>query len=246
MPVSTVQTSKHGSSRQIECREGGTLVDRRKMTNLVRSLERRFGTPAWNGPSDPLDSLIRTILSQNTNDRNRDRAYDTLREKYPTWEHVLRARPEKIAEAIRTGGLANQKSVRLKAVLAWLKREHGALSFDSICSMGIDEAMESFGHLKGVGVKTLAVVMMFACGQDVFPVDTHVHRICRRIGLVPMNATAEKTFFLMREKVPHGMSYSLHMNMLALGRTICQARSPKCELCPIVSYCLTGQKHNEK
>jgi len=222
-------------------------MDRRKMIGLVKALEKRFGIPLWDGPSDPLDSLIRTILSQNTNDLNRDRAYDTLRKRCPAWEQVLRARPGTIADAIRVGGLANQKSVRIKAVLAWLKKRHGALTLDPICAMSFDEAMESFGHLKGVGVKTLAVVMMFACGQDIFPVDTHVHRICCRLGLVPMNTTAEKTFFLMRENVPRGMSYSLHMNMLTLGRTICQARSPKCDVCPILRHCPTGQeRHNAK
>jgi endonuclease-3 len=217
-------------------------VSRRKLNHISTTLERRFGKPRWTGPSDPLDSLIKTILSQNTNDRNRDRAYESLREKYPTWEKVLRARTENIAKAIRIGGLANQKSVRIKAALAWLKKEYGKLSLDSICDMSFAQALETFGHLKGVGVKTLAVVLMFACGKDVFPVDTHVHRICRRLGFVPMSTTAEKTFYIMRDLVPRGKSYSLHMNMLALGRRICHSRNPHCDECPVFKDCPIGQE----
>ncbi|MFQ6091386.1 MAG: endonuclease III domain-containing protein [bacterium] len=213
------------------------MVDRRKITYISRALERRFGNPKWEGPSDPLDSLIKTILSQNTNDRNRDRAYSQLRERFPTWEEVLAAKTEKIAEAIRVGGLANQKSARIKAILAWLKREYGQLSLDFIKDMDFDRALETLGPLKGVGVKSLAVVLMFACGQDVFPVDTHVHRVCRRLGLVPMKATAEKTFHLMRDLVPEGRSFSLHLNMIALGRQICRPQDPKCWQCPIARYC---------
>ena len=216
-------------------------MSRRKMNHISTALERRFGKPRWKGPSDPLDSLIKTILSQNTNDLNRDRAYESLREKYPTWEKVMRARIENIAKAIRVGGLANQKSVRIKALLVWLKKEYGNLSLESICDMNFAQALETFGHLKGVGVKTLAVVLMFACGKDVFPVDTHVHRICRRLDFVPMSTTAEKTFYIMRDHVPMGKSYSLHMNMLALGRQICHPRNPRCDACPVLTHCPFGQ-----
>ena len=218
------------------------MVDKRKINNISNSLEKSFGIPTWNGPTDPLDSLIKTILSQNTNDRNRDRSYESLRERYPTWEKVLRARTENIAKAIRVGGLANQKSLRIRAILAWLKKEYGELSLNSICDMSFDQALETFGHLKGIGIKTLAVVLMFACGRDVFPVDTHVHRICRRLGLIPMNATADKTFHMMRDRVPRGTSYSLHMNMLALGRRICHSRRPRCNECPILKHCQFGQE----
>ena len=220
-------------------------MDRKKIGYISKALEKRFGKPRWNGPSDPLDSLIKTILSQNTNDRNRDRAYDSLREKYPAWEKVLRARTENIAKAIRVGGLANQKSDRIKAILAWLKKEYGQLTLDPICDMDFDQALETYGHLKGVGVKTLAVVLMFACGKDVFPVDTHVHRICRRLGFVPMKATADKTFYVMRDLVHRGKSYSLHMNMLALGRQVCHPRNPKCYECPVLKYCQFGHRDAE-
>lgn len=221
-------------------------MERRRISNITKALEQRFGIPHWNGPSNPLDSLIKTVLSQNTNDLNRDRAYESLRKKYPAWENVMRARAENIARAIRVGGLANQKSERIKAILTWLKKEYGELTLDSICEMDFDQAYERFGHLKGIGVKTLAVVLMFACGKNVFPVDTHVHRLCRRLGLVPVNVTADKTFHLMRDRVPVGKSYSLHMNMLALGRTICHPGNPKCNDCPILKYCPFGQEKIQK
>ena len=217
-------------------------MERRRISNITKALEERFGIPVWNGPSNPLDSFVKTVLSQNTNDLNRDRAYESLRKKYPSWENVMRARAGNIAGAIRVGGLANQKSQRIKAILNWLKKEYGELTLDSICEMDFDRAYERFGHLKGVGVKTLAVVLMFACGKDVFPVDTHVHRLCRRLGLVPMNVTADKTFELMRGRVPRGKSYSLHMNMLVLGRTICHPGNPKCNECPVLNYCPFGQE----
>lgn len=218
------------------------MVRKGKTGHISRALEGRFGKPAWQGPRDPLDSLIKTILSQNTNDRNRDRAYESLRERYPTWEKVLRAKTEEIAEAIKVGGLANQKSARIKAILAWLKKEYGRLALDPICSMDFDQALATYGHLKGIGVKTLAVVLMFACGQDVFPVDTHVHRICGRLGLVPAKATADKTFYMMRDQIPRGKAYFLHMNMLALGRQICHPGNPRCDACPVFKYCQFGQE----
>ena len=220
-------------------------MERKRISLITIALEKRFGVPDWKGPSDPLDSLVKTVLSQNTNDLNRDRAYESLRKIYPTWEKVMRARTENIAKAIRVGGLANQKSERIKAILVWLKNEYDDLSLDAICDMDFDETYERFGHLKGIGVKTLAVVLMFACGQDVFPVDTHVHRLCRRLGLVHENVAADKTFELMRGNVPKGKAYSLHMNMLTLGRTICHAGKPKCNDCPILKYCPFGQEKNK-
>ena len=217
-------------------------MDKRKISKILKALEKRFGNPSWGGPSDPLDSLIKTILSQNTNDRNRDRAYEQLQKQFPTWDKVLTAKTEKVAEAIRVGGLENQKSARIKAVLVWLSKKYGTLTLDPICDMDFEQALETFGHLKGIGVKTLAVVLMSSCGKDVFPVDTHVHRVCRRLSLVPQNSTAEKTFYLMRDRVPQGKSYSLHMNMITLGREICHPRKPQCEECPVMTFCPSGKR----
>ncbi len=204
---------------------------------FVEKLEEHFGEPVWKGRRNPVDSLIKTVLSQSTNDRNRDRAYDELRRRFPTWAEVASADPREIAEAIRVAGLANQKSVRIRDILRWLAQHNGGFELEKLCGMDIREALGWLGHLKGIGVKTLAVVLMFACGRDVFPVDTHVHRIVRRLGLVPENADPVKTFWQMAEFVPPGKSYSFHMNLLKLGRTICKARNPSCKVCPLREKC---------
>ncbi len=214
------------------------LRERREKTAwFVQKLEEHFGEPVWKGRRSPIDSLIKTVLSQSTNDRNRDRAYEELRKRLPSWAEVAEADPREIADAIRVAGLANQKSVRIRDILQWLAQNNGGYELDKLCEMDIHQALDWLGHLKGIGVKTLAVVLMFACGRDVFPVDTHVHRIVRRLGLVPQNADPVKTFWMMAELVPPGKSYSFHMNLLKLGRTICKARNPNCSACPLRQKC---------
>jgi len=208
-----------------------------KAKRISQKLENEFGIPKRKNIIDPLSNLVLTVLSQSTNDKNRDTAYQRLKERYPTWEKVMNAEQKVIADVIRPGGLANQKSERIQNILKWINEHYGKLELDSLCSMDPDQAIEKFTQLKGIGVKTISVVMMFSCGIDIFPVDTHVHRICRRIGFVPEKASAEKTFWLMRPIVPEGKSFSLHMNFLNLGRTICLARKPKCEKCPINQLC---------
>lgn len=218
------------------------MDDRNRVVEIIPLLEQEFGAPRWKGRGDPLASLIQTVLSQSTNDLNRDRAFDTLIDHFPTWYDVMNAPSEKIADAIRVAGLANQKSVRIKEILQWIEKTYGSLNIDFICDMDPDEVTKTFLQLKGIGIKTISVVLMFTCGVDVFPVDTHVHRICRRIGFLPDNASAEKTHWHMQSLVPEGKSYSFHMNLLKLGRTICKAKNPKCPQCPILRYCQYGQR----
>jgi len=217
-----------------------------KVKTLVNLLENHFGEPEWNGKGKPLDSLIKTILSQSTNDQNRDRAFKTLVAKFPNWESVMFATTEDIAAAIRPAGLSNQKSERIKHILMWIYQQYGSLDLDFLCDMDPVDATKTFMQLKGIGIKTISVVLMFTCGVDVFPVDTHVHRICRRTGLVPENFSAEKTHWQMQPQVPAGKSYSLHMNFLRLGRTICKARNPQCVQCPILDLCDFGQNNKRK
>ena len=210
---------------------------KKKVAKIVADLERRFGIPERDAKMDPLSNLVLTVLSQNTNDKNRDQAYLMLREKFPSWELVMQADVKEIEEAIRPGGLAKQKSERIQNILKWIYKEYNHLNLDALFVMDPNEAIDKFCQLKGIGVKTISVVLMFSCGVDIFPVDTHVHRICRLLGLVPDNASAEKTFWLMQPLVPAGKSFSFHINLLKLGRTICLARRPRCEQCPISQYC---------
>ncbi len=219
---------------------------RRKAARVTELLERRFGVPRRRPKSSPLDSLIGTILSQSTNDRNRDRAYASLRDAFPSWQDVMDARTADIARAIRAGGLANQKSVRIRNILRWVKETFGELSLDALHQIDTAEASDLLCSQHGIGIKTAAVTLLFACGRDVFPVDTHVHRICRRLGLVPDKATAERTHHLMAPLIAKGRSLSLHVNFLRLGRTICHARGPLCAECPLGRLCGYAAERNDE
>ncbi len=216
------------------------------ITEIIRRLEREFGEPVWKGHSDPLSSLIKTVMSQSTNDRNRDAAYSRLRARFPEWKDVMDAPVNDIADTIRVAGLANQKSQRIKDILRWINDTYGTLNIDFICEKDPDKVIETFTALKGIGIKTISVVLMFTCGVDVFPVDTHVHRLCRRLGLVPEKSSAIKTYHLMQPLVPENKSYSMHMNFLKLGRRICIARAPRCKQCPLNDLCPTGKIFLEK
>ncbi len=211
------------------------------INEIIERLETAFGQPNWQGRGKPLGSLILTMLSQSTNDNNRDLAYKRLKERFPDWHAVMNAPASDIADAIRPAGLGNQKSVRIKNVLRWVFDTYGTFDLEFLCDADPQETIDTFLQLKGVGIKTISVVLMFTCGVDIFPVDTHVHRICKRLGLVPLNSSAEKTHYAMQPQVPEGKSYSLHMNFLRLGRTLCKAQTPKCPQCPLNDICPSAQ-----
>ena len=213
------------------------LPPEQKVAEITKILEDNLGIPAWKGRGNPLGSLILTVLSQSTNDRNRDTAYKRLKQSFPDWEAVMNSPADKIADAIRPAGLANQKSQRIKDILKWVYATYGSFNLDCLCDMESEQVIDTFLNLKGVGIKTISVVLMYTCGKDIFPVDTHVHRICKRLDLVPEKTSAEKTHHLMQPLVPEGKSYSLHMNFLQLGRTICKAQTPKCQQCPLMDIC---------
>ncbi len=211
---------------------------RRWVARATRKLEKHFGEPtAPRRRRDPLEVLIGTILSQNTNDALRDRAHDRLREKYPTYEAMLEAPVRSIAAAIRISGLYRQKAERIKRVLRWTRERFGRLSLRGLCRLRGEEAFKALASLNGVGPKTAAVVLLFGCGRDIFPVDTHCHRTGRRIGFVPWKSTREQTFTAMQPLVPEGKALSLHLNLIRLGRTICRAPRPRCYECFLVSEC---------
>jgi endonuclease-3 len=182
-------------------------------------------------------------LSQNTNDANSGEAYRRLTEHYPTWTAAMEADSRELADVIRVGGLANQKAVRIQALLRWIQERYGRLNLDVLCEMEPEEAIRTFCALKGVGIKTISVVLAFACGRDVFPVDTHIHRISRRLGLAPEHATPERVHEIMQPLVPPGKAYAFHINLLIFGRTICHARRPACERCPLVEDCVWVRAH---
>lgn len=202
------------------------------------ALEDLFGVPTRDGAEDVLESLILTILSQNTTDVSRDKGYAVLKERFPTWEEVLHADVKAIEAAIRIVGLGEQKSNTIKNFLTWLQAEHGELSLEFMHNMETEDALEFLCQHKGIGIKTASVTLSFACGREVFPVDTHILRISKRLGLIPPNCSAEKAHQLLPPIVPEGKAYPFHINLIYFGRQICDARKPLCERCPLTQHCL--------
>ncbi len=208
-----------------------------KTRRVVAALERRFGVPNVRRRGDLIGSFVLTALSQHTSDLNAGRAFDALKQRFPRWEDVAAAEPGDIAAAIRSAGLANQKAPRIRDFVRWVRDTFGDYDLSPIRKMPTEEVVRRLTSVKGIGIKTVSVVLLFSLGRDVFPVDTHVHRICRRVGLVAWKATAEQTHHLMAPLVPPGKAMSLHVNLLRLGRTICDARRPKCPECPLRRLC---------
>ncbi len=202
------------------------------------TLEVLFGVPTRDGAEDVLESLILTILSQNTTDVSRDKGYARLKERFPTWEDVLHADVKAVEAAIRIVGLGEQKSNTIKNFLTWLHAEHGELSLEFMHNMETEEALKFLCQHKGIGIKTASVTLSFACGREVFPVDTHILRISKRLGLIPPNCSAEKAHQLLPPIVPEGKAYPFHINLIYFGRQICDARKPLCERCPLTQHCL--------
>jgi endonuclease-3 len=185
----------------------------------------------------PLDQLVSTILSQNTNDVNRDRAYRRLRERLPSWDQVRDAPVEEVVEAIRPGGLANQKAPRIQKALHRITAERGELSLDFLADMPLEQAREWLMSLDGVGPKTTAIILLFSLGRPAFPVDTHVHRVSQRLGLIGERVSAEKAHELLEARLPPEWYYAFHLNLVRHGREVCQARSPRCDACVLDDLC---------
>ncbi|HZD57675.1 MAG TPA: endonuclease III [Anaerolineales bacterium] len=196
-----------------------------------------YGQPEWRNPLPPVDELVSTILSQNTNDTNRDRAYQSLRERFPTWEAVRDADPEEVIDAIRTAGLANQKGPRIQNALQKITEARGKLSLEFLRNLSATEARHWLMQIKGVGPKTAAIILLFSLDMPAFPVDTHIHRVTGRLGLRPEKMNAEKTHEHLASLLPKETYPAAHLNLIRLGREICQARKPKCPQCPLQDLC---------
>jgi endonuclease-3 len=196
-----------------------------------------YGEPLWRNPLPPLDELVSTILSQNTNDVNRDRAFEALVEAFPNWEAVRDAPEAEVISAIRPAGLANQKGPRIQAVLRAISAERGKLDLDFLADWDTQTAMDWLQDFKGVGPKTASIVLLFSLNKPAFPVDTHVHRVSGRLGLRPEKMGADQAHQHLAEQFPPDSYYAAHLNIIRLGREICSARKPKCEQCPLIALC---------
>ncbi len=209
--------------------------------HIHKTLLKAFGEPIWRNPLPAIDELVSTILSQNTNDINRDRAFNALRARFSTWEQVRDAKVSDVVEAIRPSGLANQKGPRIQQVLRSITEERGSLDLYFLKDLSVDEARNWLTRFNGVGPKTAAIVLCFSLDMTAFPVDTHVYRVTGRIGLRPEKMTVEQAHPHLESIFPPETYYAAHLNIIRLGREICQARRPRCEVCPIINLCDYGK-----
>jgi endonuclease III len=184
-----------------------------------------------------IDEMIATVLSQHTSDRNSERAFAQLKAKFPTWEEVLAADQDQVADAIRCGGIADQKARRIREILAAIQRREGRIDLALLDGMD-DAAVEQYlTSLPGVGPKTAACVLAFSMGRAAFPVDTHVHRIATRLGWIPPGASADKAYRILNPAIPPAIRYDLHLAFITHGREVCKAQRPRCEECVLRDLC---------
>ncbi|MCS7059970.1 MAG: endonuclease III [Anaerolineae bacterium] len=209
---------------------------KRKARRIHNLLLKQYGAPAWHR-LDGVSELVSTILSQNTNDGNRDLAYARLRARFKTWEAVRDAEPAEVIEAIRPAGLANQKGPRIQAALRRISEARGELNIDFLRDLPPQEARAWLTGIKGVGPKTAAIVLLFCYDMPLFPVDTHVHRVAGRLGLIGPKVTAEHAHTVMEQLCPPGQHGAFHLNLIRHGRELCHARRPECERCPLQGEC---------
>lgn len=200
-------------------------------------LEKEKGIPSPKPYKNPLEELVFTILSQNTNDRNRDRAYTSLRSSFPAWEQVMKAPVPEIARAIKVGGLANQKSARIKKILKLINDRYGKLDLGFLKDLTLEEGVELLSSFNGVGPKTVACVLLFSCNKPIFPVDTHIFRITTRLGLLPEKCSDVKAHEIMNSLVPAEKVYSFHINVIKHGREVCKPARPRCCECVLRDIC---------
>jgi endonuclease-3 len=210
---------------------------REKYLTIYRLLGERYGEPEWRQHLPPVDELVSTILSQSTSDTNRDRAFFALKERYPDWELVIAAPEEEIRDTIRPAGLANQKAPRIQNALRRVEEQSGELSLEFLNDMSRDDAKAWLVSLLGVGPKTASIVLLFAFGRPAFPVDTHVHRLTKRIGLIGPKVSADKAHDILESMGDPDTYYAFHLNLIRHGREICQARKPRCGDCFLQEEC---------
>ena len=213
------------------------LVDVPKVSLVTRRLKEHYGSRQPHGSRDPLDDLVLTILSQNTSDRNSGRAFRLLKARYPDYAAVLEAPTAELYEVIKPAGLGNIKAPRIQAVLAEILRRRGSLELDFLRDLPMAEAKAWLTSLPGIGPKTAACVLCFACGMPALPVDTHVHRVSRCLGLIGPKVSADAAHELLERALAPEDVYTFHTNMILHGRQICHALRPECERCPLADIC---------
>ncbi len=208
-----------------------------RTARVIAALEKEYGRPRLGDRKDPLSELVFTILSQNTTDMNRDRAWASLWSRFSSWDAIAAAPRRRVEDAIRVGGLAPTKSRVIQDVLRRVRSEEGGYTLDRLKRMSLEEVEAHLSTFKGVGLKTIRCVQVFSLGQPAFPVDTHIFRITKRLGLVPPKAGPEAAHRVMQTLTPAKEVLPFHINLIRHGRTICRAGRPLCDACVLRRHC---------
>lgn len=215
------------------------------LQEVMDRLRDEYGVPAPQDRPDPVRSLIKVLLSHNTNDKNRDRAYEALWDRYDSAEEIMAANRDELADTISVAGLHNIKAGRIQDCLETVKERRGSLDLDFIHEMGLDEAKDWLQQLPGVGPKSAAVVLNFTFGKSAMPVDTHVERVSKRIGLIPESTSLDDAHDLLEDMTPDDRIYEFHINLIKHGRAVCKAPTPRCSDCVLTDVCDYYQAHQD-
>jgi endonuclease-3 len=220
-----------------------TTPDPRRISEVQRRLRAEQGEFRPKPRLPIIDEVVATVLSQATSDVNSGRAFARLKAEFPRWEDVLEAPPERVADAIRSGGIADQKARRIQQILHAIDASEGRIDLDRLHRLD-DQAVETYlTSLPGVGPKTAACVLVFSMGRAAFPIDTHVHRVATRLGWLPPKTSADKAHRLLAPRVPPEIRYDLHLALITHGRTVCKAQRPRCAECVLLDLCPYGSAH---
>jgi endonuclease III len=223
-------------------KSGSLEVSSRRIRAVHARLRKAQGPFVAKPRLDPLDELVLTVLSQNTSDTNRDRAFAGLKVRFEAWEDVIESPVEQLADAIRPGGIANVKAERIHRILREIVDREGKLDLSRLEKLSDEEIDDYLSSLPGVGPKTVACVLVFSLGRAAFPIDTHVHRIAGRLGWIDRKLAADKAHQVLSPRVPPAIRYDLHVALITHGRTICLARNPRCTDCVLLDLCPAGQE----
>ncbi|MFU8796875.1 MAG: endonuclease III domain-containing protein [Dehalococcoidia bacterium] len=207
---------------------------------VIELLEKEYGALRWQPQGEPVDVLIRTILSQNTSDTNSNRAFASLKAEFKNWEDVASAPLDRVGRAIETGGLFRIKAVRIRQILEHIEQEQGRISLEFLKSKTAAEAESYLMSLPGVGYKTARCVLLFSFGKPSLPVDTHILRVARRLGLIDSKTSMDKAHIQLQTQVPFSKVYQFHVHVIEHGRKICRARNPHCGRCVLRADCPSG------